>query len=102
MMTITDIAFLLFLSFGAASISHFFDDCMAEGMIFEKYGNWVRKLGKIGKPIGGCVKCTNFWIASVLFLIVFLDDITGHYFIAYALYIGISNTFVTLISKFYG
>ena len=28
-----------------------------EGMIFERYGKWVKSLGWIGKPLGSCIKC---------------------------------------------
>lgn len=87
------IANLLLISFVGASLSNFFDDCLQDGMIFEKYGNLIR--GKyLLKPLGGCVICTNFWITAIVYISYFNSlDI---YIIAS---IVISNTFLRFIMK---
>lgn len=32
---------------------------MEEGMIFEKVGKWVTRLGSWGKALGGCIRCMS-------------------------------------------
>lgn len=49
-------AFALFVSIQSLAINGI-KGSFEEGMIFEKYGKWVKSLGWIGKPMGACIKC---------------------------------------------
>lgn len=46
--------------------SSMIDDYMYPDMILSKYYEFVKKLGWIGKPFGGCIICLNFWIATLI------------------------------------
>jgi hypothetical protein len=62
---------ILAIAISSAFFTDFLDDCMSEGMIFEKYGRWVRGLGWWGKPIGGCIQCFQFWISVLMIVLYF-------------------------------
>lgn len=65
MLAVEFIGYILF-GFGIGLFTNFLDDCMYQGMIFEKYGKFVNGLGWIGKPLGACIVCFNFWVAFIL------------------------------------
>lgn len=50
------IAFLLMVVVQSLTINGI-KGTFEEGMIFEKYGNWIKGLGRFGKPLGLCTKC---------------------------------------------
>lgn len=91
---------ILFAAFTAASFSNFFDDCLQDGMIFEKWGKFIE--GKFWlKPLGGCMICTNTWvniIASIAIAIYAGITILEFLLLAVTL-VSISNTFLKFIIK---
>lgn len=60
------IAFLLFIIIQSLIINGIKASFDKE-MIFEKYGNWVRSLGWIGKPLGACIKCMGSLFGGILY-----------------------------------
>jgi len=67
-------------------LTFFLDDCMSPGMIFHKWFVFVQ--GKYWlKPLGGCMKCTNFWITIIMYVLFQFNPLI---FGIFAL-IGISN-----------
>ena len=97
-MTITDAILLLILAFSAASLTNFIDDCISPEMIFGKYGNWVRSLGWIGKPIGGCIICTNVWVSAAVYVITLQPCTLAGYLFA-ILFVSVSNTILKFIIR---
>ena len=71
---------ILFVAFSGASLANLYDDCLQDGMIFNKLGaflqleirlNQKRKVKKLKvpfwkMPIGGCIICTNVWITVLM------------------------------------
>lgn len=60
------ICFLLFVVVQSVTINGI-KGTFEEGMIFEKYGKWVKSLGWIGKPLGSCIKCMGASFGGLLF-----------------------------------
>jgi len=60
------VAFILFVVIQALIINGV-KGTFEEGMIFEKYGKWVKTLGWIGKPLGGCIKCMGSVFGGLLY-----------------------------------
>lgn len=97
--------FILFLPF----LSFMLYDFMQLGMIFEKYGNWLKKeeyfnnktksvkkhlpIPFYKKPLGLCLKCFHVWIVIIFSLII------GVSFIKFIISLGIS--YVILVKLFY-
>jgi hypothetical protein len=77
METIITILTSIFCGVSFGLFTSFLDDCMYPNMIFEKYGRWVASLGWIGKPLGSCSLCFNFWVTTVLYLSFFGLNIFG-------------------------
>lgn len=97
-MTPEEIAVMMLVAVCAASLSNLIDDCIAPEMIFWKYGNWVRSLGWYGKPIGGCLLCTNVWVSLAVYLALF--GLCGWQSVVFAiLFIAVSNTALKFIIK---
>lgn len=90
---------LIILAAIPAMFSNFIDDCLAPEMIFERYGNWVRSLGFWGKPIGGCLICTNTWVTTIWMFMV--ADICSVYDLAFhaVLFMGVSNTVLKFVIR---
>lgn len=81
---------ILGIAISSALFADFLDDCMSDGMIFQRYGRWVRGLGFWGKPLGGCLQCFQFWISCIMIALYFyLQPL----FFTFAVF-GISNKFV--------
>ena len=97
-MTLTDAILLLILAFSAASLTNFIDDCISPEMIFGKYGEWVRYLGWIGKPIGGCIICTNVWVSFTVYMVTVKPCALSGYLLA-ILFVGVSNTILKFIIR---
>jgi hypothetical protein len=97
-MILTDAILLLILAFSAASLTNFIDDCIAPEMIFSKYGEWVRSLGYVGKPIGGCIICTNVWVSAAVYFAAVLPCSLYGYLLA-ILFISVSNTILKFIIR---
>lgn len=97
-MTLDYIILLLFLAFGAASLSNLIDDCIAPEMIFGKYGNWIRAKGFIGKPFGGCLICTNVWVSMIVY-ISFMQPCSVNEWAFAVLFVGISNSILKFIIR---
>ena len=59
------IVILALISIGACST-------MWEGMVFEKYGDWLeRNFGEYwSKPLGKCYVCASFWISLIISLAI--------------------------------
>ena len=109
MLSLYVIANILFIGFASASLANLYDDCLQDGMIFSRLGaflqleirlNQKRKVKKVKvpfwkMPVGGCIICTNAWIA-VLMSILYLVFPT--IFIVFAV-LGISNTCLKFIIK---
>ena len=85
----------LFLgAFFTACFSAFIDYCMLPEEIFGKYRELIEKLGYWGKPLGGCVICTNVWLSVFSFLF------TGLSIVWLIPYISVSYVFLQIISNF--
>ena len=71
---------LLYIALSAVFLANFWDDCLDEGMIFEKLGKAIKDKWW-GDPLGGCIICTTFWIFVLMF---FLNAHYAHiwYFLA--------------------
>lgn len=82
--------------------SNFFDDCLYPNMIFAKYGEWVSKLGFIGKPIGACAICTNFWISILISCYFFGFDLLQLLFIVGFSHLTITYLLIDKKPKIYG
>ena len=96
-----DILGILFVAFTTASLTNFIDDCLAEDMIFGKYGQWVKDGSTWKKPIGGCLICTNAWvniITGTAANIYFQTDIINAIILIIAL-VAISNTMLKFIIR---
>jgi hypothetical protein len=93
--------YLLLTCFGAASLALFFQKCQEEGMIFEWYGNLIRKLPDfLYSPLGGCEICNGTWIFIVLFLVEgFEYCCLGSSLVELFLGIGINYIFIEILSK---
>lgn len=96
MLSLYVIANILFIGFASASLANLYDDCLQEGMLFERFGKWL-KTGNtfVKKPLGGCLICTNVWV-TVLVALVYIT--VPMLFMLLAL-IGISNTILKFIIK---
>lgn len=82
--------FILFLPF----LSFMLYDFTQSGMIFEKYGNLLKKINPfLAKPLGLCLKCFHVWIVIIFSLII------GVSFIKFIISLGIS--YVILVKLFY-
>lgn len=90
---------LLILSITTPLFTNFLDDCFYQGMIFQSWGKFVKSLGFWGKPIGGCVKCFNFWVTFFVYLVytyaVGFSYLT--FIIGFIIIIGLSNTVLDFI-----
>ena len=85
---------IILVALAGASVTNFFDDCIQDGMIFGRYGNWVREADKSWKKsIGGCIICTNTWITLIMLIFYKFILIV---FVIFAI-IGVSNTFLKKI-----
>ena len=79
---------ILFIALVSACFTDFLDDCMSTGMIFAKYGEWVRsKEHWIFKPLGGCIQCFGVWLTLFMILLYYKVSIL---FIIFGI-IGLSN-----------
>jgi len=67
---------------------------MLEGEIFGFYRPLLKKLGKWGKPLGGCVICMNAWLSIISF---FFTGLSVLWLIAY---LGLSFVSLQIISSF--
>lgn len=85
---------VLFIGFISACFTNFFDDIIQEGMILEKYGKFIDNK-PIFKPLGGCLICTNVWVAV---LMLFLFNFLPILFNILAIF-GIANTALKFIIK---
>ena len=85
---------LFLYSFLTACFSAFLDYCMLEGEIFGKYRELVEKMGYWGKPLGGCMICTNVWLCVLSF------GFTGLSILWLIPYISLGYVFLQVISKF--
>ena len=95
-MELTVFVNILFVAFSGASLANFFDDCLQDGMIFCKYGNFINTNKRwYFKPLGGCIICTNFWI-TILLVALFIFSFKAFIFFSV---VGISNTFLKFIIK---
>ena len=82
--------FILFLPF----LSFMLYDFIQQGMIFEKYGDWLETINPfVAKPLGLCLKCFHVWIVIIFSLII------GVPFIKFIISLGIS--YVILVKLFY-
>jgi hypothetical protein len=96
-----DIIGILFVAFVTASLTNFIDDCLADGMIFGKYGTWAKDGSKWKKPIGGCMICTNAWVnilTGTAVSIYFTIGAVNAIILTLAL-VAISNTFLKFIIR---
>lgn len=85
---------IILVALAGASLTNFFDDCIQDGMIFGRYGNWLRKDENFWKkPIGGCMICTNVYVT--IFMLIMYKFILI-LFMIFAI-IGVSNTFLKKI-----
>lgn len=85
---------ILFISFVGASLANLFDDCIQEGMIFQRWGEIVKDNFWL-KPLGGCIICTTPWITLIVSGIYFTSP-----FLFYPIaLIAISNTALKFIIK---
>lgn len=94
MQVIYSVVDILFIAAAGASLANLFDDCLGEGMIFERYGQFIKDKFWF-KPLGGCIICTNVWIAFSLFLLFPLCPLVFNVLAV----IGISNTVLRFIVK---
>ena len=69
-------------------------DFMQQGMIFEKYGEWINTLPVfIGKPLGVCLKCFHVWVTILVAI---------HFGIPFFKFIiSLSVGYVILVKLFY-
>jgi hypothetical protein len=85
---------IILVALAGASLTNFFDDCIQDGMIFGRYGNWLRKEENFWKkPIGGCMICTNVYVT--IFMLIMYKFILI-LFMIFAI-IGVSNTLLKKI-----
>lgn len=85
---------VLFVGFISACFTNFFDDMIQDGMILEKYGKFIDNK-PIFKPLGGCLICTNVWVAVLMIL---LFNFVPILFNILAIF-GIANTALKFIIK---
>jgi hypothetical protein len=92
---------LIILAAIPAGLSNWIDDCIAPDMIWARYGNWVRGLGFWGKPIGGCLICTNTWVTLIWMGFVCHKDIHSLSDLVFRaiLFIAVSNTALKFIIR---
>lgn len=109
MLSLYAIANILFIGFASASLANLYDDCLQPGMIFSRFGTFLqleirlnqkRKVKKLKvpywkMPIGGCIICTNIWIAVLMSILYLVFPVA---FIVFAV-LGISNTCLKFIIK---
>lgn len=93
-MSYSVIVSILFIAVSSACFSDFLDDCFKEGMIFERWGNFVKDKFWL-KPLGGCAQCMNVWVTVIMLL---LSQILPVVFYIFAL-IGLSNAFIKYLWK---
>ena len=83
---------LIIYAFICATFTDFIDDCLKEGMIFEKWGKIVDGNFWL-KPLGGCLVCTNVWINIVLYFILMFYGKEFDFVLLFG-QIGLSNYFL--------
>ena len=89
------VATLIYVSVSSVFLGNFFDDCLREGMIFERWGKFVD--GKWwAKGLGGCQQCTLVWI--FLFMLTMYYVAPGVYFVLSG--IGLSQWILKVLFKF--
>ena len=88
---------LILTIIGSASFSNLLDDMFMDGMIFAKYGKWVKDGSFWKKPLGGCLICMNVWITGLCYLASFND--IGLKVVTIFFVLGISNTVLKFIIK---
>lgn len=76
--------------------SYMLYDFMQDGMIFSKYGAWIRS-GDVfwKKPLGNCLKCFHIWIAIII-QIIFISKFNLLLFI-----LTISYSYHKLVKNYY-
>lgn len=96
----TEIVYILFLSFVTASFSNWFDDTLQADMIFAKWGEFVKDKFWM-KPFGGCLICTCTWVNIIASFSVFIFAglNAGEFVLLSVTLISISNTFLKFIIK---
>jgi hypothetical protein len=96
---------LTFCAFITACVSHLWDVCLQDGMIFGKLGNKLHySKAWYAKPLGGCVVCANVWHSVIAFALI---DLTSeilragivHAWMMLVAFIALSNMFVRLINR---
>lgn len=94
MFSLSAIANILFVALSGASLANLYDDCLQEGMIFAKFGAFIKDKFWL-KPLGGCLICTNVWVTLLVGIIYFLSPVL---FFAISI-VGISNSILKFIIK---
>jgi len=105
------IVLVIFTAFAAACISSMLDSAMEDKMLLHGYYKWLLKAANVHTdalggiisarwfyfPMGGCVKCMNYWIAFIfyLFLCSKIDISLFDVFFLFWLYEGLSFYFLT-------
>ena len=52
-------------------VSYMLYDFMQDGMIFQKYGEWLETINEtLAKPLGKCLKCFHVWVCIVAGFII--------------------------------
>lgn len=88
------IAKILFIALGSASLTNLFDDCIQKGMIFSRWGDFIRDK-PWGKPLGGCMICTNVWMTGLILILFYVSQPVALTLIT----LGISNTALKIILR---
>lgn len=58
-------------AFLTACVSHLWDICLREGMIFGRLGDWLHySKAWYAKPLGGCVVCANVWHSMIAYVVL--------------------------------
>lgn len=61
---------LILITLLTASLSHFFQKCQEEDMIFYKYSLLLDRLPDyLAAPLGACVYCNGTWVYIITYLI---------------------------------
>jgi hypothetical protein len=88
---------LILFCLGTASLAHFYQKCMDDGMILEKWHTWTQKFPTpIYKVISGCIFCNGTWLFLGLFL--FSHRVETNY-LGLILGIGFNYVWIEVIYK---
>ena len=92
-----DFASIILIALSGVLFAMMFDKFCDLGMIFERWGMYLRANEKFWlKPLGKCIDCTNIWVIGLM--MVLFNFAHGVWAVLFAFSLG--NLFLDLLLKY--